>query len=129
MFSAFLSRSLTLLSNELPWVDRALCRALGSRVTALTVDGEKVTVRSDGSVVRVTAAIAEPDVECVTSRTTILALIDARLTILEAIDADQLWLRGGVGDLIAFHEGLSIYVSGAVRSPSFPRLLQEYRIR
>jgi hypothetical protein len=29
--------------------------------------------------------------------------------------------------VLGFHDALSLYVHGAVRSPSFPRLLRDYR--
>jgi hypothetical protein len=54
-------------------------------------------------------------------------LIDARLTLLDAVLSDALAMTGAPDDLLAFHDGLIAYVHGAVRAPSFPALLSAYR--
>lgn len=127
MFAAFLSRALTLLSLEVPWVYRALCDALGRRDTRITVDNDAVTVRCDGQAVGVLQGLGTPVVQCIATRSAILSVIDARMTLVEAIECDALWLAGDVEDLLAFHEGLIMFVHGAVRCSSFPELLRSYR--
>ena len=81
----------------------------------------------DPSGVHVLPEAKEPTAELVTSRNTILSILDARLTLAEAVLSDAIVLKGHVDDLIAFHDGLMTYVRGAVRSPSFPRLLDHFR--
>jgi hypothetical protein len=84
-------------------------------------------VRCAGGVARVTAEARAPAVECRTTRRAILDLVDARTTLMAAVVADRVWLRGSVEDLLAFHDGLMVYLGGAVRSPSFPWLLRQFR--
>jgi hypothetical protein len=81
----------------------------------------------DPSGVHVLPEAKEPTAELVTSRNTILNILDARLTLAEAVLSDAIVLKRHVDDLIAFHDGLMTYVRGAVRSPSFPRLLDRFR--
>ncbi len=69
----------------------------------------------------------EAHVELQTDRPTIFALIDGVLGLQSAVQADRLRLRGGPDDVIRFHEGLMLWLHGAVRSPSFPGLLREFR--
>jgi hypothetical protein len=79
------------------------------------------------AVARGRAAGGAPAIDVRTTRATVLALIDAELSLVDAVLADHLSLRGALPDLLAFHEGLTTYVHGAVRAPSFPALLAAYR--
>ncbi len=62
-------------------------------------------------------------------RTAVLRVIDARDTLMSAVLADRLVLRGATRDVLAFHDGLIAYVHGAVRARSFPELLRQFRQR
>jgi hypothetical protein len=126
-FASFLGRSLDLLRRELPWGHEALCRALSPRVVVITVDGEATGVSCEEAMLRVGAASEDPAVECRTTRGAILELVDARMTLVDAVCCDRVELRGSVEDLLAFHDGLMVYLGGAVRCPSFPWLLREFR--
>lgn len=126
-FASFLARSLDLLARELPWAYAAMCEALAPREVSITVDGEPARVVCTAGSVRVEPGAGAPAVECRTTREAILDLVAARTTLAEAVIGDRVWLRGSVDDLLAFHDGLMVYLGGAVRSPSFPGLLQEFR--
>jgi hypothetical protein len=126
-FASFLARSLTLLERELPWGYAAVCRALGEREVLIEVDGEKTPVMATGSVLRVERSSRAPVVECRTSRRAIVDLVDGKMTLVEAVESELVWLSGTVDDLLAFHDGLMAYLGGAVRSPSFVGLLGEFR--
>jgi len=104
-----------------------MCRALGTREVLIEVDGEVTVVVCEGEGVRLAATAVAPAVECRTTRAAILDLVDARTTLAGAVMDDQVWLRGSVEDLVAFHDGLMAYLGGAVRSPGFPWLLREFR--
>ncbi len=62
-----------------------------------------------------------------TTRAVILDLVDARAGLVEAILDDRLGLRGALPELARFHDGLMLYLHGAMRAPSFPGLLRRYR--
>jgi len=116
-----------------------MCRTLAPRAVRIALDGEVVTVActperatlldaSDApDVLDALDAADAPDVEVRTSRAAIVALIDARSTLVESVLADRVELRGKLDDLVAFHDGLVVYLHGAVRAPSFPALLLLFR--
>ena len=125
-FADFLSRSLRLLRSERRDIFERFCAALSPRIVRLCVDDEEVALAFFGSDVRsITAASAHVDVA--SNRTTILAILAAELTLHEAVMAERLTMRGSCDDLQAFHDGLLLYIHGAVRAPSFPALLREFR--
>jgi len=128
-FASFLGESLDVMRRETPRAYAALCERLAPHVVHLVVGDEALGVcgNGDGYAVSVVAAPADASVDVRTTRATILALIDARLSLIDAILTDGIELRGCPDDVVAFHDALLTYVHGAVRSPSFPRLLRAYR--
>ncbi|HZR84391.1 MAG TPA: hypothetical protein VFD92_25055 [Candidatus Binatia bacterium] len=126
-FAAFLARSLDVLARERRDAYLALCRTLAPRSVALVVDGDPVWLefRQDG--VRLHPVRRRAEAELETSEAGILAVIDGAATLAALAIDDRLELRGAVDDVLAFNDALSLYVHGAVRSPSFPRLLRDYR--
>jgi hypothetical protein len=129
-FREFLDEALYALRAELPWVWRALCAALHARAVDLAVDGELVRVRGDAEGLSVTPLRAAGEltesVSLRTSRAVIVGLVEARDTFVDAVTHDRVTLRGGVDDLLAFHDALVVFLHGAVRCPSFSRLLDEF---
>jgi hypothetical protein len=126
-FAAFLDASFAALRRELPDLHGELCAALAPREVALAVDRELVALRFERSHARLLPEPRRPAVEVHTSRAAILALVDAEETLLEAVLGDRLSLRGSPADLLTFHDGLMLYLHGAVRAPSFPGLLRAFR--
>jgi hypothetical protein len=126
-FSRFLGASLSALRAEVPEAYAAMCGALAPRALRLDVDDEVVTIRFDpGAVVEVPSG--EPAaVTLRTSRTSILAVIDAQHSLVSATLAGVLDLRGTPTDVAAFHDAFVRYLQGGVRAPSFPRLLAAFR--
>ena len=106
-----------------------MCRRLASRGVALRVDEEHVAVVFTRDEARIVADGDPCAVEVRTSRAAVLRVIDARDTLMSAVLADRLVLRGAPRDVLAFHEGLMAYVHGAVRARSFPELLRQFRQR
>jgi hypothetical protein len=68
-----------------------------------------------------------PTVRVAGGKPAILDIVDARVSLSEAVDSGVIDLAGPVDDLALFFEALRIYVHGAVRSPSFPPLLERFR--
>jgi hypothetical protein len=126
-FASFLARSLDVLARELPWAYAKMCETLEGRHVSIELDGQLAVVACSAGTARVTQNGSQSVVECRTTRTAVIALADARTTLTEAVVSEQVWLRGCVEDLLAFHDGLMVYLGGAVRSPSFPGLLREFR--
>jgi hypothetical protein len=123
----FIATSLEALHAECPAAYALLCAQLAPRRARLTVDGETVMLTFEAGAVRVLTRARNPAVQLVTTRRTILDVIDARLTLQEAVLAEAILLKGRPNDLAAFHEGLIMYVRGAVRCPAFPPLLDRFR--
>jgi hypothetical protein len=104
-----------------------MCVSLAPRTLRLHVEHERVAVRFAPEEARVVDDDGECALELQTTRRTILDVIDARRTLMGAVLADRLMVRGTPRDVLAFHDGLMAYVQGAVRARSFPELLKRYR--
>lgn len=127
MFAPFLGHSMTLLAAEKPRLYARLCDLLRDREAGVVIDGEPVGIAFPGGAFRLVAAVTDPFIELRSSRATVLAVVDGRLTLEEAVAAEHLWLRGRLENLVLFHDALVLYLHGAVRCPSFPWLLDRYR--
>lgn len=127
-FRSFLATSFELLQRETPDVYELMCERLASRRVILHVDREGVALAFSRREVRFVPIPETADVQASTTSHSVLRVIDAETNLLEAVLADELFVRGKLDDVVAFHEGLTTYVHGAVRAPSFPSLLREYRL-
>ncbi len=128
-FARFLERSFAILAAEHPEAYRAMCAALAPRVVSIRVGDEAVHLGFTPAAVRRLRWVAAPAVTIRATIPTVLAVIDAELSLLDAAMAGDLDAGGAPADLAAFHDGLVAYVHGAVRAPSFPFLLGEFRAR
>lgn len=126
-FGAFLLRSFAVMREQAPHAYGTLCATLARRDVRLEVDGEVTVLRFTAHDATAITRDGRPAIDVRTSRDAILDLIDGRGTLLDAVLADRLLLRGDPDRLLEFHDGLVAYVHGAVRAPSFPGLLREYR--
>ena len=127
-FRGFLAESFAILQREVPAAYAALCRLLTPQEVTLTMDQEPVAIRFEQEHARLLHASDAPTIEVCTDRTLVLDLIDARCTLHEAVLSDRLLLRGRPEALLLFHDGLMLYLHGALRAPSFPTLLQWFRL-
>jgi hypothetical protein len=125
-FSRFLARSFALMEDELPWAYRAVSARLSGRAVHLEVDDESVWVRSIPGRIELRSTPLAACVHLSTRRSVIRALIRGEDTLLDAILAGRVELKGTVDDLIAFDAGLMAYLHGAVRCPPFAALSQAY---
>jgi hypothetical protein len=126
-FIDFLAESILALEREVPLAHSTMCRVLAGREVRLDVDGDHFAVVFEIDSASILAEPRSSNVDVKTSRDTILELIDARLTLVDALFAETLHVQGDPTDVLAFLDGLGAYLQGAVRSPSFPGLLRRYR--
>ena len=126
-FAVLLEDSFALLAEECPEAYTGICHVLTPHEVCLTIGAETVSIRFGQEVVEVLRVPQEPAVYLSSTKQTLLDLADARFTLEAAIMRDLLHVRGKMDDLIRFYESLQLYVQGAVRCPSFPALLSDYR--
>jgi hypothetical protein len=125
--SSLLRRSVEHLEHEVPESYRLLVAELGPMVVELSVDGEVFTLRG-GDRLRVSDGAADTaGARIVTSRVTLLEVLDARVALGEAVEAGTVGVRGSLDDVQRAHNALLAYVHAAVRAPSQPTLLAELR--
>lgn len=126
-----LAESFAVLALELPAAWARFCRSLEGRWIELNVDEERFAVRFTPGRADVgragDASDAAPDAIIATSRRTILDVLDARLTLREAVLGDRLQVVAPLSMMEPLHEGILAYVHGGVRCPSFPFLLTRFR--
>ena len=129
-FVAFLARSLSLLEAELPQIATRVAASVGARNVACQIDDERFGIVSDGKCLRViTQPAAKSEVEIATTRAVIRTLLEGETTLEDALWNERILLKGELDDILAFNDGLHVYLCGAVRSPSFPDLMSDYLTR
>lgn len=126
-FAFFLEASLRVLAREAPASARRVADALGPAGVRVAVDGAARVVRGRGDALLCEAERSPAAVDVATDRTTVLGLVDARTTLMDALLEERFRVRGPVEAVIRFDDALLAYLDGAVRCPSFPTLLRDYR--
>jgi hypothetical protein len=104
---------------------------VGERRAAITVDAETVLVRFDGDrLVAVPAfGVSDPPPDGVgrTGRAVVLALLDARIEVTDAIHLGRLELRGSIDSLRRIGVAIEILIDAAARVPALQHLADAYR--
>jgi hypothetical protein len=125
--SSLLRRSVEHLANEVPGSYSRVLEALGPLVVELDVDGELFSLRGGRRLEVSDGAASTAGARIVTSRATILDVLDARVGLGEAVEAGRVGVRGSLDDVLRVHDALIAYVHAAVRAPSQPELLTALR--
>jgi hypothetical protein len=125
--SSLLRRSIGHLADEGPDSYRLLLEALGPLVVDVDVDGELFALRGGQRLEVSDGAAGVAGAWITTSRAAILDLLDAKVSLDEAVQADALGVRGSLDDILRAHDTLLAYVHAAVRAPSQPELLAALR--
>jgi len=123
----FLERCLDAIETEAPLAYRRVACALGGRAIAINIGDGLATLSMASGRHRVARdAGSGCAVELTLTDAVIGRLLEGRCTVLDAVFAGDLVLRGSADDLAALHDALLAFIHGAVRSPSTPRLLESY---
>ncbi|OBG31069.1 SCP-2 sterol transfer family protein [Mycobacterium sp. E3198] len=125
--SSLLRRSVEHLEDEVPESYRLLAAEIGPMLVEIDVDGEVFSLRGGERLQVSDGAAPLPHVRIVTSRVTILDLLDARTGLGEAVVADTVRVHGSLDDVQRAYDSLRAYVHAAVRAPTQPGLLSELR--
>ncbi|WP_437899293.1 sterol-binding-like protein [Sorangium sp. So ce124] len=129
--AALLDESLATLARELPEAHARMCARLAGRTVRIEVDGEIFAAVFEGAAARVRRLGAEDDAgadaSITASRRAIRDVLEARRSLADAVLADEVEAVAPIDSLVEVLSGLSTYVHGAVRCPSFPRLLERFQ--
>lgn len=123
----FVERSLIALEYEAPASYRRLCGALAGQRVGISADGRQFALDCNGRTITAGPADGREGIVLGTDRETILALIDGVLSLEDALRKDRLIARGGVTLAVRTFDALLIYLRGAVRCPSLPPMLEQFR--
>lgn len=128
--ATLLAESFELLKTRLPQAHARMLALLRGSEIELVLDDECMRLRFEHGVELSPANTDEPlssppRIEC--SLAAIVAVLDAKLTLAEAVESDALRVRADLDRLVHLHDGLLAYVHGAVRCPGFPELLVRLR--
>jgi hypothetical protein len=122
-----LAESFGVLLREQPEAHARMCVLLQGLSVTVTVDEERFTVDFTSRRARVRAATGDGSVRVSTYSRTLLDVLDDRQSLTEAVLADEVEVVGPLDTLLRLHEGLLLYVQGAVRCPGFASLLRRLR--
>ena len=125
--SSLLRRSVEHLSDEVPDSYCLVLKKLGPLVVELDVDGELFSLRGGRRLEVSDGAADTPGTRIATSRTAILAVLDAKVGLAQAVEAGSIAVRGSLDDIQRAHDTMLAYVHAAVRAPSQPELLAAFR--
>ena len=125
---AVLERSLAAIEREVPVCLQALRAALGVLAVGFDVDGETASLAVDRQRVqlRVSRSCSAVDVMLRCSRAAVVDLVEARLSLLSAAMSERVQIVGKPELLASFDRAWMAYLAGAARSPSFPRILDDF---
>jgi hypothetical protein len=126
--AGLLRRSLEHLADEVPDSHRHLTAELGPLVVAIEVDGEAFSVRGGDPPDVIDGAITVSDVLIVTSRSAIVDVLDAAVSLSDAVESGRVRVQGTLDDIVRAHDALLAYAHAAVRAPSSPGLLAALRV-
>jgi hypothetical protein len=125
-FADFLALSLDVLEREAPRSYDDVRERLAGRRVAIEVDGEGVSISPRWGKLVPGPLLGEFSARASASRAVLARLLRGEQDLTQAILDDEVVLVGALEDLTAFYEGLVAYFRGAVRSRSFPSLLDRF---
>jgi hypothetical protein len=125
--ASLLRRSLGHLASEVPDSYRLLIAELGPLVIEFDIDGELFSLRGGRWLEVADGAACAADARVTTSRAAILAVLDAKVALREAVQAGGVDVCGSLDNVVRAHDALIAYGHAAVRAPSLPGLLSLLR--
>jgi hypothetical protein len=127
-FGDLLEQSLAQIARSSPAGYARLAERMGTDRVRIDVDGTPARLCFSRGRHALARDGSEADLELRTDGAGVLALVDAELSLLDAVLADRLFVRGGVEAVARFESALVAYLEAAVRTPGLPELLGEYRL-
>lgn len=128
-FPTFMARALDIVAAEAPEAYEAMTSRLEGVRLGLNPDGTALAIWVKNGWVEIFPTAKEVDLTVGFSSSVILDLIDGRRSLEKSIYDDRLFLKGTIEMVERFHDGLMLFLQGAVRCPGMPRLLARFRTR
>jgi hypothetical protein len=122
-----LRRALDLLELEVPGYHAAVVKALDGLVVQCRVDHVDFTVTAGGTLTIHEERPDLADVLAVSSHRAILALIDGRTTMLEAVLGRGVMVRAEIGLMVRLSQAQRAFAEGAARTRQMRDVLETYR--
>lgn len=126
-FVELLSGAVAAVERDAPWCAQGMARALGAVTVGIVVDDERVTLHASSGVIRSDRADGVAAVRVAARRAAIVALVDGRRGLIEAVEAGTVSVAGSPAHLEAVDGALRWFVSGSVRSAAVHALWARYR--
>jgi hypothetical protein len=127
--SDYLEQALGAVAREAPLHFRVLRERMGAGAVLIQISGAerlRVCLAEDPPWVsaegagQVCVQLAEPDLD---------ALLQGELTLEEALEAERLAILGELDEVLRLLDVLQCWLHGALRSPSLPKLHQQFLAR
>ena len=127
--TSFIEVSLDIMQQECFQAYQVMCRQMEGSAILLIISDESIVLHFHNCHVDmlITTEQNSPAFQVSTGVPTILALVDGRSTLLESVLSVEVTLKGEIAEIAQFYAALRTYLRGAVRCPSFPRLLDHFR--
>jgi hypothetical protein len=125
--ASLLRRSLGHLAAEVPESYRRLLAELGPLVVQMEVDGEAFSMRRRTGIDVTEGGDDAAGARVATSRAAIIDVLDAVVSLSEAVESDRVVVRGSLDDIVRAHDALLAYAHAAVRARSIPGLVTALR--
>jgi hypothetical protein len=125
---SLIAASLAALRAEHPAAYTQLARQMAGRQAQISIAGEDLTLTFTAEAISVAPGAAGEALRLTTDWATLLALVDAELSLVEAVLTGRCDLLGEARELAVFYDALLLYLRGGLRCPSFPALLDRMRL-
>jgi hypothetical protein len=106
-----------------------MCHVVGARSARIRLDGEAVVIYMRQGMLQVVPATEKTggiDGEGITTRATVLALLDGSLEVFDAILNESLTVFGDVDQINRMFRAIEILLDAAPRCPRLQKLSQEF---
>jgi hypothetical protein len=132
IFESYVRRSLTILKREQPRMYAELRRAFADSAVDASVSGERVHIYGRGDeilVEKINGDATSSSIRATSTLEIIERILEGEQSLLDVVWRDQVHLVGSLERLLVVHAALVLYLQAAVRCPSIPRLLNQFRRR
>jgi hypothetical protein len=116
-----------ILEREAPVAAHRVAREIHGLTLRVEVDRETMLLRGDADRVRIVASAGPVDIDVRSDRTTILALADGQIPLMDCVLAGHLSIRGDVDLMPALSRASVAFSEGAIRSRAMRDLLEVFR--